>query len=405
MATSAIAECTPSHVCYGCIQKTRSIAELEKCISALRGSRLNETDSEIVLGAGLPVSSAEMDTTIPMKDLFAPVTPCAVQPDSSSPVAHKTTPTPQPHPQPGIPWSTLGAIPKRRSVLLFTPNPRRSSHCSSPHEFPWNLVTGKRAGRTSPSSINEIRVSNRFDALNLDEFPLLDSKNCESPTIPKPPKTISSRKNTRSWETEPAAMSLHPPQESRSAPGPELAKSSPRPLFPPTTLIVGDSMIRKVRFFNALTHCLPGATVPVILDKLPGILDTLPATVNKIIVHTGFNDTARRQTELTKAAFKSLLSFLRSTGKAIFISGPIPALACKSERFSRVLSLHTWLQSASRDFAASFIDNFNLFWNRPSFFSVDGIHPNLLGSRILATNVQHNVQHNAPTVITRIAHD
>ncbi|XP_065809456.1 uncharacterized protein [Labrus bergylta] len=36
----------------------------------------------------------------------------------------------------------------------------------------------------------------------------------------------------------------------------------PCPLFPPTTLIIGDSITRNVRFFNATTPCLPGATVP-----------------------------------------------------------------------------------------------------------------------------------------------
>ncbi len=32
--------------------------------------------------------------------------------------------------------------------------------------------------------------------------------------------------------------------------------------------------------------------------------------------------------------------------------------------WSRLLSLHTWLLSACRDYDLGFIDNFNLFWNR-----------------------------------------
>lgn len=45
------------------------------------------------------------------------------------------------------------------------------------------------------------------------------------------------------------------------------------PLFSPTTLIIGDSIIRKIRFFDAVTHCFPGATVSTILTKLQELLD------------------------------------------------------------------------------------------------------------------------------------
>ncbi|KAG8004732.1 Stonustoxin subunit alpha [Nibea albiflora] len=67
--------------------------------------------------------------------------------------------------------------------------------------------------------------------------------------------------------------------------------SSPRPLFPPTTLIIGDSITRDIRFINAATHCLPGATVPHILDKLLEMMHSLPTSIKRIIVHVGTNDT------------------------------------------------------------------------------------------------------------------
>ena len=172
----------------------------------------------------------------------------------------------------------------------------------------------------------------------------------------------------------------------------------PRPLSPPTSVIVGDSIIRQVRLSNAVTHCLPGSTVAVILNKLPELLHSLPSTVTKIIVHVGCNDIARKLSELTKADFRDLFSFLRTTGQSVFISGPIPSLARGDERFSRVLSLHTWLNHACRDFDLTYIDNFNLFWNRHSHYKLDGVHPNLLCSRMLAFNLQHAVLHAAHTV-------
>ncbi|XP_029938415.1 uncharacterized protein LOC115381268 [Salarias fasciatus] len=91
----------------------------------------------------------------------------------------------------------------------------------------------------------------------------------------------------------------------------------PRPLFSPTTLLVGDSSIRNIRFFNAITRCIPGATVPTILHDLPELLQSLPSTVRRVIVHVGTNDTARRQSETTclldpipTPLFKSLYGFL-----------------------------------------------------------------------------------------------
>ncbi|CAJ1055531.1 uncharacterized protein LOC126383485 isoform X2 [Xyrichtys novacula] len=63
--------------------------------------------------------------------------------------------------------------------------------------------------------------------------------------------------------------------------------SAPCPLSPPTMLIIGDSITRYIRFFSAITHCFPGATVPVILDKLLNLLPSLPSLVTKIVLHVG----------------------------------------------------------------------------------------------------------------------
>ncbi|CAJ1053432.1 hypothetical protein F7725_021380 [Xyrichtys novacula] len=92
----------------------------------------------------------------------------------------------------------------------------------------------------------------------------------------------------------------------------------PLTLFPPTTLIVGDSIARGIRFFNAITRSFPGATVADITTKLPGFLQSLPPSIHRIIVHVGTNDTAHKQSELTKRDFKSLLHIPQCTGKSFF---------------------------------------------------------------------------------------
>ncbi|CAJ1071444.1 Stonustoxin subunit alpha [Xyrichtys novacula] len=84
-------------------------------------------------------------------------------------------------------------------------------------------------------------------------------------------------------------------QVERSTSAGSSARTSPPPLFPPTTLIIGDSITRYIRFFNSMTHCFPGATVPVILDKLLHLLPSLPFSISKIVLHVGSNDTSHSQ--------------------------------------------------------------------------------------------------------------
>uniref|UniRef100_A0A3P9LAJ1 SGNH hydrolase-type esterase domain-containing protein n=1 Tax=Oryzias latipes TaxID=8090 RepID=A0A3P9LAJ1_ORYLA len=99
-----------------------------------------------------------------------------------------------------------------------------------------------------------------------------------------------------------------------------------------------------IRFINAVTRCFPGAEVMDILQKLPDLLLSLPSTIIRILVHVGTNDTTLQQSEVTKRDFLDLFHFLKNTGKTVFISGPIPTLSRGSTRFSRILSLNTWLQ-------------------------------------------------------------
>uniref|UniRef100_A0A3B5B1B8 SGNH hydrolase-type esterase domain-containing protein n=1 Tax=Stegastes partitus TaxID=144197 RepID=A0A3B5B1B8_9TELE len=161
-------------------------------------------------------------------------------------------------------------------------------------------------------------------------------------------------------------------RSSRSPRSPDVAGSPhlpPRPLFRPTTLIVGNSIIRNVHFFNATTRCFLGASV------------SIPPSVCHVVIHVGMNDTARRQSERTKKDFMDLFALLESCGKSVFISGPISTLPHSAERFSRLLSLNTWLHHTCAAHHLLFIDNFNLFWNRPQFYRPDGLDPSRWAAR------------------------
>lgn len=102
----------------------------------------------------------------------------------------------------------------------------------------------------------------------------------------------------------------------------------------------------------------------------------------------GSNDTGRWESELTKTDFLALMGLLKQCGKSVFISGPIPTVGRGDERFSRILSLNYWLQHTCREHGVDFIDNFNVFWHKETNFKHDGIHPNPMGARLLAANVQ-----------------
>lgn len=73
-----------------------------------------------------------------------------------------------------------------------------------------------------------------------------------------------------------------------------LDSPSPAPL-----LIISDSIIRNICSRAAVTHCLPGATISDITEKLPGILLKYPH-VQKVIVLVGTNDTSLKQLEVLK---------------------------------------------------------------------------------------------------------
>lgn len=373
--------------CDSCLRLSQRIDELEGRMSLLHQLREDEhnMDSMVVaLGpAANSTSTGELDSTVPLTSPENPATTAAA--------AH---------------WSRVGAKPK--ALVNFTPAP------GSRRKESWNTLQ-----KCTPASL---KLSNKFSILDEDNLPPL--KNDRSPPSSKPahliqtprqklrkaaalcPSGIPPRLEPMSGNPSsvPAAVpaanpvrlhsasSSHSTDSDSTLPGNGNQQSShPRPLFSPTTLIVGDSIIRNVRFFNAATHCFPGSTVPVILSKLPALLHSLPSSIKRVVVHVGSNDTSRRQSELTKTHFLDLLNFLSSCGKSVFISGPTPTVARGVEGFSRILSLHTWLQSTCSTRNIHFIDNFNLFWNRSPLFKNDGLHLNRHGSRMLAANLQHAI--------------
>lgn len=292
-------------------------------------------------------------------------------------------------------WHTSGAKPKRPGRVSFTPRPQAKS--TPQHE--WQTVTNRpiRSPTSYGYNSDEIRLSNRFSIFQEHDFPPLACRRedpvrdpgADRPLLPAPPPPSGRERPSSSPPATRPAGSSPPPAANRQARPSQPLPAPRRPRHTPSTLIVGDSIVKRVHFPGAATRCLPGATVQVLLDRLPELLRDAPQAVSRLVVHVGTNDVSRRQSERTKLDFIALFEFLKSTGKTVFISGPIPTIGRGSESFSRLLQLSTWLALHCSAYGLVFIDNFNLFWNRPSFYFTDGLHPSSLGSNVLSATMHH----------------
>ncbi|CAJ1079898.1 unnamed protein product [Xyrichtys novacula] len=159
-----------------------------------------------------------------------------------------------------------------------------------------------------------------------------------------------------------------------------------------TTLLIGYSIIRNVRLRGAFTLSFPDATVADITEKIPSALNSHPQ-VNRVVIHVGTNDTPRQQSELLKRDFTQLFNKLSRPQLRVFISGPTLTCGRGIGRFSRLLSLNTWLSSACSSHNVGFVDNFSAFWERRHLFGSDGLHLNRAGTRVLAANLAYDLQH------------
>ncbi len=162
-------------------------------------------------------------------------------------------------------------------------------------------------------------------------------------------------------------------------------------------VIVGDSIIQHVCATLAEgkvhTHCFPGAHVLDVPVQIPAILKD-DESVGAVVLHAGVNDTKLRQTETLKRDFRSLIETVRSTSPAttIIVSGPLPTYRRGHERFSRLFALNEWLLSWCKEQKLLFVNNWNLFWERPRLFRADGLHPSRVGAELLSDNISRTLR-------------
>ncbi|KAI2655664.1 GDSL lipase [Labeo rohita] len=204
------------------------------------------------------------------------------------------------------------------------------------------------------------------------------------------------------WVQQQRKTRARPRPRTSPPPLPPVFEISTRNRFAPLreterdAVIVGDSIVRYVRATLAKgkvhTHCFPGARVLDVSAQIPAILKD-GESVSVIVLHAGVNDTKLRQTEVLKMDFSSLIETVRSTSPVtrIVVSGPLPTYRRGHERFSRLLALNEWLLTWCKEQKLLFVNNWNLFWERPRLFRADGLHPSRVGAELLSDNISRTL--------------
>lgn len=351
------------------------------------------------------------------------------------------------------PLNTTSAL--GHTVLWEPSSSGRRPACSTPNRgTPWTEVVVR--GRTrAPSGIHggatstpSLQLSNKYTALSVSEKPAARDPHQETPPVPvatdtmpplmdttafppltascppaggcpsrggPPPPSLSRSLSQRKRLVRDAVRwhsSRSPHQARDHTRGPGVGGGVVEPAYSPearedapTTLVIGDSIVRHVRMKGAFTMSFPGATVSDITGKIPDILSSHPQT-KRIIIHAGANDIAKQQSELLKRDFSHLFNIVSQSQVAVFISGPTPTCGRGIGSFSRLLSLNTWLSSACNSHHVGFVNNFDVFWERRHLFGPDGLHLNRAGTRMLSANLTHGVQHaNVPKLTPAALHN
>ncbi len=141
------------------------------------------------------------------------------------------------------------------------------------------------------------------------------------------------------------------------------------------------------------TDCFPGARVLDISAQIPAILKN-DESIAAVVIHVGVNDTKLWQTETLKRDFRSLIETVGSTSLAmtIIVSGLLSTYRRGHERFSRLFALNEWLLSWCKDKKLFFVNNWNIFWERPRLFHAKSLHPSRVGAELLSDNITRTLR-------------
>ncbi len=58
----------------------------------------------------------------------------------------------------------------------------------------------------------------------------------------------------------------------------------------------------------------------------------------------------------------------------------------------KLVALNEWLFSWCTEQKIIFVNNWNLFWERPRLFRADGLHPSRVGAELLSDNITRTLR-------------
>ncbi len=89
---------------------------------------------------------------------------------------------------------------------------------------------------------------------------------------------------------------------------------------------------------------------------------------------------------ITKSAIST------SPAMTIIMSGPLPTYRRRHEKFSRLFALNEWLLSWCKEQKLLFVNNWNLFWERPRLLGADGLHSSRVGAELRSDNISRTLR-------------
>lgn len=392
--------------CDGCLRLTQKVSVLEGRISVLYSIQEDERFLNSLCEASKILRDDLGDSVIPEKPAPEEPAPGDADPTPSAPPPVGAD-SPDPEVFLGRVAGTSAMMELDKAVPWVQPEERWTREGAKSKQLltsstpdPWSLAgRGHPRGKLIPQVYQyapPVLTANPFSVLD-DDFPSLTTVVAQSSS-----KSGERRHLLKLAVKKHSGRPLPPVSTEVSQPAPSRPPGPPRPYLasklspsPPATIIIGDSTVRYVSVNNAHTVVFPGATVAVITEKIQEVMTSFPAA-DSLIVHAGTNDVRKQQSELLKRDFIQLFGVLKHLHYSVSISGPTPSPGHGPGRFSRLLSLNSWLQSACRTHNVNFINNFDLFWQRNNLFAVDGLHLNFAGARALSSNFSYCIHHCTP---------
>ncbi len=70
----------------------------------------------------------------------------------------------------------------------------------------------------------------------------------------------------------------------------------------------------------------------------------------------------------------------------------LSVIVTRTRKFSRLFALNEWLFSWCTEQKILFVNNWNLFWERPRLFRADGLHPSRVEAELLSDNITRTLR-------------